>query len=256
MRQTPHFGLIGGAPGNASAETLKLLNGYNRGHRKNPAVKGASDVWSVGCAEMADGPIDYPISWNDIAADETWARQMLINAGVKAGELLFFSYIYSRSGHTWPWLKSAFDLGAKLATGMPTQWDGYRLEMYCRLFPVRLIFGLTPEVLDGLEGAGHKLATVFANVEQIIAVGAAWDRLNAVGVKPWKLYWLGPIIAVDPCDGGGARFDHKQWALEGDGERLLISNLQRREASFMRAALATRGRVEAVNGEPRLFVAE
>ncbi|MGE0742507.1 MAG: hypothetical protein AB7O98_14290 [Hyphomonadaceae bacterium] len=254
MSQAPHYGLIGGAPSNASPEALKLLEGYNRGHKKNPTVKGASDIWGVGCAEMADGPTDYPLSWTDIANDEAWARRMLVDAGVSANDLIFFSYIYSRSGHTWPWLKSGFELGAKMATGMPTQWDAYRLEMYCRLFSVKLIFGLTPEAMDGLEGGGHKPAAVFAKVERIIAVGAAWDRLTAVGLKPWKLHWLGPIIAVDPCDGRGARFDTSQWTLEDGGGQLLISNKQPRQASFVRAALNAKGRIETVDGEPRLFV--
>jgi hypothetical protein len=180
---------------------------------------------------------------------------MLAGASVQSGDLAHFSYIYSHSGQTWPWLKAGFERGARLATGMPTQWDAYRLEMYCRLFSVKLAFGVTPEVLDGLEGGGHKLTSIFAKVERIIAAGAAWERLSAAGLKPWKLHWLGPIIAIDPGDGHGARFDHAQWTLEEDGGRLFISNKKPREASFKRLALATRGKVETVDGEPRLFVA-
>ncbi len=224
MSATSHYGLVGGAPSDASAATLALLQGYNRGHRKNPAVPGASDVWAIGCAETAEGPTEYPVSWTDIGRDEAWAKEMLDLAGVGGGDFAFFSYIYSRSAHTWPWLKMGFERGAKLATGMPTQWDAYRLEMYCRLFPVKFIFGLTPEALDGLEGAGHKLASVFCKVGRIIAVGDAWRRLRDAGLSPWKLYWLGPILAIDPSDGTGARFDHKQWTLEDEGGRLLISN--------------------------------
>jgi hypothetical protein len=254
MNITPHYGLIGGAPSYAGAETLALLEGYNRGHRRNPAVAGASDIWAVGCAETADGPVDYPLSWTDIANDEAWANDMLDLAGVAKGDFAFFSYIYSRSAHTWPWLKAGFDRGARMATGMPTQWDAYRLEMYCRLFEVKFIFGLTPEALDGLEGAGHKLATVFGKVDRIIAVGASWRRLRDAGLTPWKLFWLGPIIAVDPCDGRGARFDHKQWKLEEDGDRLLVSNLHAREATFDRTPLNAKGRIEVIGGEPRLFM--
>lgn len=254
MSTQTHYGLIGGAPSDASAETLQLLEGYDRGQRKNPAVNGASDLWAIGCAETADGAIDYPVSWTDIANDESWAKEMLDLAGVGAGDFAFFSYIYSRSAHTWPWLRMGFTRGARMATGMPTQWDAYRLEMYCRLFAVKFIFGLTPEALDGLEGAGHKLATVFGKVDRIIAVGAAWQRLRDAGLAPWKLYWLGPIVAVDTGDSGGARFDHKQWRLEGENGQLRISNLAPRAARFERTLLNARGRVENVNGEPRLFV--
>jgi hypothetical protein len=74
---------------------------------------------------------------------------------------------------------------------MPTQWDAYRLEMYCRLFAVKFVFGVTPEALDGLEAAGHKLSTVFGNVGRIIAYSGAWQRLREAGLMPWKFYWLG-----------------------------------------------------------------
>jgi hypothetical protein len=254
MKKAPHYGLIGGAPSDASAETLALLEGYHRGLRKNPAVAGASDLWGVGCAEMREGPVDYPISWTDIAEDEAWAAEMLALAGVGAGDFAFFSYIYSRSGQTWPWLKAGFERGAKLATGMPTQWDAYRLEMYCRMFDAKLVFGVTPEVLDGLEGGGHKLAAVFARVERLIATPPAWRRLADAGLPAWKLHWLGPIIAIDPCDGRGARFDHAQWTLEDDAGRVLISSRRPRAARFERAELALNGRVESADGEPRLFV--
>jgi hypothetical protein len=254
MSIASHLGLIGGAPSDASPETLALLEGYNRGQQKNPAVAGAADLWAIGCAETAAGPIDYPISWTDSANDKIWADALLDLAGVRKGDLAFFSYIYSRSGHTWPLLKAGFERGARMATGMPTQWDAYRLEMYCRLFAVNFIFGLTPETLDGLEGAGHKLASVFAKVDRIIASGAAWQRLRDAGLTPWKLHWLGPIIAVDLCDGGGARFDHTQWTIESDGGQLRISNKHARAASFERTLLSAKGHVETIDGAPRLFL--
>ena len=249
-----HIGLIGGAPSDASAETLARLEGYDRGQRKNPVVDGASDLWAVGCAETANGIIDYPISWTDSAADEVWANQLLDFAGVRKGELAFLSYIYSLSGHTWPLMRACYARGIRMATGMPTQWDAYRLEMYCRLFNVDFLFGLTPEALDGLEGGGHKLATVLGKVNRIIATGGAWQRLRDAGLAPWKLHWLGPIVAVDPCDGGGARFDHTQWAFESDGGQLRISNKKPRAATFDRTQLKAKGQVETVDGEPRLFL--
>lgn len=253
MSRTDNFGLIGGAPTSASPETLATLAGYNRGHTKNPTLKGASDLWAVACAVLADGPIDYAISWHDIAADAAFAARMLDLAAIGRDDFVFFSYIYSQSGHTWPLLKAGFDRGAKMATGMPTQWDAYRLEMYLRRFKAKMVFGVTPEVLDGLEGGGHKLSSVFGAVQTLVATAGAWERLDAAGLKPWKLHWLGPIIAIDPCDGHGARFDHAQWRLNSVDGRLLISNRLRRATTFSQAALPISGTVETIDGEPRLF---
>jgi hypothetical protein len=250
-----YFGLIAGAPSSADAATLAKIRGYTRGLSRNPVIPGAPDTWAIARAFMASGEEAYPIGWRDIENDVPFAAHMLDLLGVGRGDFLFFAYLYSQSGQSWPWLKAGFDRGAKLATGMPTQWDAYRLEMYLRLFKVRLAFGISAGTLDGLAGAGHDIGKVLGAADRIVALPDACVRLRAAGLKPWRLHWIGPILAVDPCDGSGAHFDHGQWRLEADAEgRILVSNIGERMTPFARADTGARGAVRPVDGEPRLFV--
>lgn len=255
-QRVPHYGLLAGAPSSADAATLARIVGYSRGLTKNPALANAPDTWAIGRAFMAGDEIACPISWRDIEADCAWAARMLDLIGVRRDDFLLYSYLYSQSAQTWPWLAAGFERGAKLATGMPTLWDAYRLEMYIRMFAVKLVFGVSPGVLDGLEGAGHDIGKLFAKVDRVIALPSAFDRLKAAGVTAWKVRWAGPILAIDPGDGGGARFDAETWTLDSDRGRILISNKSERLTPFNRADTGLRGQIEAVRGEPRLFVAE
>ena len=249
-----HYGLIAGAPSSADASALRRLDGYARGLTKNPTLANAPDTWAIGRAFLAEGEIACPYSWADIESDVAWGARMEDLIGAARGDFLFFSYLYSQSAQSWPWMKAGFDRGAKMATGMPTQWDAYRLEMYLRLFKVKLVFGVSTGVLDGLEGAGHDIGAQFRKAGRVLALPGAWERLNAADVDAWKVRWIGPILAVDPCDGEGAHFDHGTWSFVSDQGRLLLSNKRARMTPFVRADTGVHGAVETVGGEPRLFI--
>jgi hypothetical protein len=106
-----------------------------------------------------------------------------------------------------------------------------------------------------LAAAGHGLAKVLGRVGRVSAQPGAWERLAEAGLKPWRVTWLGPMLAVDPCDGSGGRFDASQWTLEAVGGEILITSRPHRTARFERQATGVRGRIESVDGEPRLFAA-
>lgn len=248
-----HYGLFGGAPATDDPQALAALKGYARGLTKSP-VASASDLWAIGRVDLADGEVaDMPITWSEIERDTVWAAQILDLLGVGAGDFCFYSFFYGQSAQFWPLMKATFDRHGRMASGMPTAWDSYRLETYMRLFQLKLDFGVSPEILDGLEAAGHDIAKVFASAETLVALPGAWERLVAKGFKPWRLTWLGPILAVDPCDGGGGRFDHGQWTLEAEAGEILVTSAPGRTARFERARTGARGEVREVGGEPRYF---
>ncbi|HET6971877.1 MAG TPA: hypothetical protein VFH92_12170, partial [Phenylobacterium sp.] len=185
-----HYGLFGGVPATHDPQLLARIEGYGRGLRK-PPIPGASDLWAIGRVDLADGlVVDMPITWDEIERDTAWAAGMLDELGVGAGDLCFYSFLYGQSAAFWPWLKATFDRDARSGTGMPTAWDSYRLETYLRLLRLKLLCGVSPTTLDGLEAAGHDLAKVFAGAEILVALPGAWERLVAKGFKPWRMTWL------------------------------------------------------------------
>lgn len=248
-----HYGLFGGVPATNDPTLLKLIEGYGRGLRK-PPIPGASDTWAIGRVDLADGvAVDQPLSWADIDHDIAFAGRILDLMGVKSGDLCFYSFLYGQSAQFWPFMKATYDRGGHMGSGMPTAWDAYRLETYLRLFKMKLHFGASSALLDGLEGAGHDIAKVFSSAETVVAFPGAWERLTAKGLKPWRVFWLGPTLAVDLCDGGGGRFDTSQWALESEGGDILITSAPSRLGQFQRARTGARGEIRPVDGELRYF---
>jgi len=248
-----HYGLFGGVPATDDPQLLAPLKGYGRGLRKSP-IKGASDLWAIGRVDLAGGVVaDMPITWPEIERDTAWAASMLDELGVREGDFCFYSFFYGQSAQFWPWMKATFDRGGRSASGMPTAWDSYRLETYLRLFRLKLVFGISPENLDGLEAAGHDIGKVYATSEILAALPGAWERLAAKGFKPWRVTWLGPILAVDPCDGTGGRFDADEWRLEAQEGEILVSSRPGRTARFDRARTGARGEIRTIDGEPRFF---
>lgn len=248
-----HSGLFGGVPTTDDPEQLKFLEGYHRGLKK-PPIEGASDLWAIGRVDLAGGQVvDMPITWDEIHRDEAWAAGILDLIGVKKGDICFYSFLYGQSAQFWPFMKATFDRGGRSGSGMPTAWDSYRLETYSRLFKLKLHFGTSPELLAGLEAAGHDIAKVFSTVSVIAALPGAWETLVAKGFKPWRVTWLGPILAIDPCDGSGGRFDHVQWSLEEDNNEILVTSAPARTAQFDRARTGAKGEIAMVDGEPRFF---
>ena len=177
---------------------------------------------------------------------------MLDELGVGAGDFCLYSFLYAQSAQFWPWLKAGFDRGARVATGSAWAWDAGRHEMYLRLFDVKLAFGASGATLDTLEAMGHDTAKVFAAARTLVVLPEAFERLRGKGLAPWRIVWLGPIFALDPGDGSGGRFDTDQWTLESvDGEVRVSSH--GRTTAFDRARTGVAGRVETVDGEPRVF---
>ena len=251
-----HYGLFGGTPATDDPQVLKTLDGYSRGLSK-PPIAGASDLWSIGRVDLADGVVvDMPITWPEIERDTAWAAAMLDKLGVGAGDFCFYAFLYGQSAQFWPWMKATFDRGARSGSGMPTAWDSYRHETFLRLFRLKLVFGISADNLNGLEAAGHDIGKVYAGSELLAALPGAWERLVAAGFRPWRITWLGPLLAVDPCDGGGGRFDAGEWRLEAEGGEILVSSRPGRTATFDRARTGVRGEIRTVDGEPRVFTGD
>jgi len=248
-----HYGLFGGVPATDDPVLLKKLDGYRRGLKK-PPIAGASDLWAIGRVDLAGGQVvDMPVTWDEIHRDEAWAAGILDLIGVKKGDICFYSFLYGQSAQFWPLMKATFDRGARSGSGMPTAWDSYRLETYMRLFKLKMDFGISPATLDGLEAAGHDLARVFSGVDVLVALPGAWERLVLKGFKPWRITWLGPVLAIDPCDGSGGRYDWTQWTLQADDGEILVSSAPCRTAKFLRARTGTSGEIRVLDGEPRFI---
>jgi hypothetical protein len=215
-------------------------------------------LWGIGCARVPAGALPYPVSWRDIDVDSRWTQVILRELGVGRGDFVHISHYYSELGQTWPYYEAARNIGAVFANGMPSLFDAYRLEMYLRRFQLAATIGVATDTLDGLQQGGHDIAKLYAKAGTIVALPGGWERLRALGFKPWRLLPLGPIFAIEAPDGSGARFDNREWRVDSSNGQLLVSAAPQRACDFRALETGVQGTVEKVNGEAgpelRVFV--
>jgi len=247
------YGLYGGLAHDAGRAEIAALGGYLRGLRQSP-VPGAATLWGVGQAEFPSGIAPLPVSWPEIERDTAWAGKMADLMELKPDQFVLYMINHAQSAQIWPWLHVTFQRRARFATVMPLVWDAGRLEMYTRRFTVDHLFGVSSVTLDGLAAAGHDPIAVMRRIGRVSAQPGAWERLAQAGLAPARLTWIGPLLVFDPCDGSGGRFDFTEWKLDSVDGQVLLTSWPDRTARFEREPTGIKGRIETVDGEPRLFV--
>ena len=201
-------------------------------------------LWAVGAAHSSDGLIEYPVSNRDMAADTLWATGQLTAMGLTPGALLDIVHNYRECGQFWPYYMGAAAIGAPVLNGMATPWDVGRTEMYTRRFDLQVVMGVAAATTEGLRAFGHDPAVVFGKVPVLCAREPAASELEAAGLKPWRMTFLGPILLL-AAPGQGAAYDVSQWAVEADAKgRLLVTSGAERAAQFDKLDTGLRGRVE------------
>ncbi len=204
-------------------------------------------LWGVGSYEDGTARVAWEISHAEIQRDMGSAARILATLGITGGTRVLFCSMLSEAGQFWPLTVGAMLSGAQLSCADANEGDALRVAMFTRLVDYRAVLGVTGAILDGLDGLGRSFAEVFGRVEIVGARPEAYERLVGAGLRPHHFICCGPAIAVGTAPGEPARFDTDEWRLETDaGGRVLVSNLQPRATSFVRACTAVYG--ELVDG--------
>lgn len=223
-----------------------------------PEFSEYQQLWGIGCVRAPAGVLPYPVSWRDVDVDARWMQRQLGEMGVVPGSFVHICHFYADLAQAWPFYQGARNIGAVFANGMPTSYDAYRLEMYLRRFRLQAAIGVTEDTLDGLVQGGHDPAVIYANAAVTAAHPGAWERLRSFGFRPWRLRALGPLYTVEAPDESGGRFDNREWRVQCEDGRLLLSAAHQRAARFERLDTGLRGRLESVKTEAgpelRVFV--
>jgi hypothetical protein len=177
-------------------------------------------LWAIGRYDVAGQPVYFEISWDDWRRDAAWARAMLADHEVGAGDGLVIVCGMSESPWFDPFETAARELGAPSSIGEIHGFEAFRTGMYARRLPIRMIFGINRTVAEGL---GDDLAEVVARVPVIVARPDAAGLLAEAGARPFILTRLGPAIAVECPQRSGAHINNAEWSLAERGGELYIS---------------------------------
>lgn len=200
-----------------------------------------SALWGVGSyLDAEDARVPWEISNDEINRDIGVATNVLGELGVAGNGVLWCSML-SQSGQFWPYICGTVMAGARLSCADATAGEANRVEMFLRLMPYGAVFGVTDDILDGLDEMEKQYADVFAGVRIVGAGPGAYERLADAGLTPTRFVACGPALAFGREPGGPAFVAAAEWELGVDGDRICVTARQARAQTFARTPVGVRG---------------
>jgi len=207
------------------------------------AATGSDVLWAVGTYEDEHGRrAPWRISHAEIGRDIGTATARLGELGV-AGRRVLWCSMLSQAGQFWPYVCGTVMAGARLSCADATYGEAMRVSMFLRLMDYDAVFGVTEELLDGLEALERAPAEVFAGARLLGAHPGAYERLIALGLEPVRFAVCGPAVAIAREPGGPAFVPEAEWELTEAGGHIAISSRTARAQAFVRTPTSVRGSV-------------
>lgn len=200
-------------------------------------------VMMIGCIRTAHATCSYPVSFRDVHADSRFGMSMFERMGVGPGSTVLVTSGSSEYAHFWPYQIAVMELEGCVAIAENFIFDAGRSEMFMRRLPIKVAFGISDAILNGMDSMNLDIATAFAPAEAICAREGAADRLQALGFAPWRMVSFGPAYGFVSPD-GETFYDDQEWLLEEMGGELVISARTARALPLVRMPTAIRGTVD------------
>ncbi|MGB0210734.1 hypothetical protein [Algiphilus sp.] len=212
--------------------------------------------WLIGLAHVAGGALPYPLSRRDIERDTEWALRVYQWMGLREGVPIHLVGDGAHEVLWWPFENAAMRLGIPWTEAESAAFDTRRTDMVLRRFGLQAVIGLSAPVVRGLLDEGRDLDTLLPKDLVLAATADGTRCLNEHGLRCWRIIRIGPIFAFEPPEGGGARYDEREWRLDASDGELRLTSLGNRAAPFVKLRTGIKGRVEERAGRegPERFV--
>ncbi|HVJ98710.1 MAG TPA: hypothetical protein VNC41_17910 [Acidimicrobiia bacterium] len=202
-----------------------------------------SALWGIGSYVDAENVrVPWEIGSDEINRDIGVATNVLGELGVAGNGVLWCSML-SQSGQFWPYICGTVMAGARLSCADATAGEATRVAMFLKLMPYGAVFGVTEEILDGLDEMGRPYGDVFAGVRIVGAGPGAYERLAAAGLTPTRFVACGPALAFGREPGGPAFVADAEWEVDAEAGQICVTARQPRAQTFARTPVGVRGTI-------------
>jgi hypothetical protein len=124
-------------------------------------------------------------------------------------------------------------------------FEAPRIEAFIRRFDPPMVFGLTAEVLQGLESVGHDAGTLFNGRVVWTADAAAWHRLKVeTDARVFRMMMIGPALAMECSQGCGLHIDAEEWTLDREGGQIVVTHRLGRQPALVRQKTGISGSID------------
>jgi hypothetical protein len=212
-------------------------------------------IYGIGTYSTGSTVADFEIGWDELERDTEWARSMVVEAGVKRGDLVLFSAPNHENPWVTPIVRALRRIGAPYATAETYGWDSPRFAMYLRRVPVKGIVGLSAETVEALKDTQGTLPGLLSGVDLVWARAEALPQLEALHIDVAPYLPLGPALALGMPGERGARVNADEWTVSADEGRIQVTNKQARATQFDSADTGVSGGVKlGRDGDFRVFL--
>lgn len=211
-----------------------------------PIMGSATDerVMMHGCIRTKHAVMSYPVSFRDVHADSLFGMHMFQKMGAGAGSMVLFTSGSSEYAQFWPYEISVVNLEGCAAIAENFMFDAGRSEMFMRRLPIKVAFGITDAILDGMAALKLDVGKAFAPAGVICARDGAADRLKDLGFLPWRMVSFGPAFGFVSPE-GEAFYDGDEWLIEEANGELLITARTARALPLVRLPTGVKGSVDS-----------
>jgi hypothetical protein len=207
-------------------------------------IPGNTEIMIIGCIRTPHLVTEYPVSFRDVDADAKFGASVFRRLGVGAAAMVLFTSGSSEYAHFWPYQIAVASLDGCAVIAENFVFDAGRSEMFMRRLPIKVAFGITDAILDGLALMNFDVAKAFAPAELICARDGAADRLAALGFAPWRMVSFGVTFGFVSPE-GETIYDRDEWLIEEAKGELVITALKARAKPVVRFPTGVFGSVDA-----------
>jgi hypothetical protein len=124
-------------------------------------------------------------------------------------------------------------------------FEAGRIEAFLRRFNPPMVFGVSTQVLQGLENTGHDPRQLLAGRTVWCVDREAWQQLadvETLRLRQWRQ--IGPASAMECAAGAGLHVDTQEWLLEQDQGEIVITSRMNRYPELLRTRTGLRGHID------------
>jgi hypothetical protein len=207
-----------------------------------------SPLFGVSRFLVGDEPVTWEVSQREIEAETASAQRYFELLGIRAGERVLFISRLTEAPYFWPLERALLALGGQLASADASAFDAYRSAMFLRTLGLRAVIGLDAAVLAAMSVPGSDPSAWLRAVPTILARPDAMAALEAAGLRPLRMQFLGPALALERVPGAGAAVDPELWELGDDGGEIAVSSRIPRAMEFRRQRTGIRAAIDSRGG--------
>jgi len=216
------------------------------------SVLARPPLYGIGTLRVGKEITDFDIGWDDFERDIDWAKRILTDSGIAAGDLVLVTSPNWESPWVSPVVHALRRMKAVYLTAEQFSWDARRVATILQRLPVRAFVGLGAATLEGLKATGGGAAELLGGVDILWARHDALPIVPSLGLSAVPFVPLGPALAMGIPEGRGALVNDAEWTVGGQNTELVVSTASARATRFDSLPTGLHGTVGPTTSQGRV----